>query len=145
MMNGNIDMEIHRFKNLSNDELKMLYGEYQIRLKQISTELKKRTKPSEVYDLSIDIMHRHSHCDEVFETDAEYIAKKFESDSDWNTTHSKYPDELLALCIVNDIYSIYNIEFNPYDYLEEYGLDGTQFQLLYSKLKDWTKKNYWRK
>jgi len=145
MTDGNIEGEIHRFKNLDENELKMLYGEYQNRLKQIAEELRKRTNAGEIHELAIDIMKRHRHCETTFETDAELIFKKFNKDTNWTYNNRKVPNETLALCIVNDIYSKYNIEFNPHEFIEEYDLDGIQFQVLYMRLKDWSKENYWRR
>ena len=146
MTTGNTEWdEKQRFKNLSDQELKHLYGIYQNRLNQLVTELRKRKSGvGDVCILSIDMMKRYGHSEPAFEKDVEYMVKKFSRDKDWSTTHSKNSSELFALCIVNELYRKYNIEFNPYDYMDDYDIDGTQFNMLYSKIYEWASKNYWK-
>lgn len=144
-MNKNKLTEIYKFDNLTDIELYTLKSIYQKRLNQINYEVKKRIQRNDIPQISIDIMVRHGHCDDIFKADANNMYNKFNKSINWDLIHSKNTSESLALCIVYNIYEKYNIEFNPHTYLNDFGIDGTQFQMLYSKLKDWCKNNYWLK
>jgi len=144
MTDGNID-EIKRYTNLSESELMTLRSIYLKRLNHINTEIRKRQKEENIVQISINIMKQQKHCTKIFCMDAERIYNKFIKDTNWQYENRKIPNENLSLAIVNNIYKKYNIEFNPYNIIESYDLDGTQFQILNLKLEDWLNKNYWRR
>jgi len=90
-------------------------------------------------------MKENRHCDDVFETDIKMIISKFEKETEWSYKNRKVPNETLSLAAVSVVYDKYNIEYNPYYFINSYGLNGTQYHMLFSRLKDWTNENYWRR
>lgn len=154
------------FKNLSLDELKMLYRLYSDRLKSISKVIRERKKyknnidldgslnSDKIKQLSIDMLIKLGFNNiNIYKEDAILISDKFYLDNNWNKTHTKYSNELLAAAIVTCILEYYDIKsesyFNrstmEYKLVEIYDLSSDKFGELLVNVKDWTYNKYWIK
>ena len=82
---------------------------------------------------------------QIYKDEANLISKKFVEYYDWSNRHGRYSNELLATCIISEIFDYYKVQYSIDDLLSIQDIELDQFMKLKNILNNWSKKYYWKK
>jgi len=145
------------FEDLNEDEIRFLIRRYSNFLKELKRELKKRLSivgredigewdaSAEAKMLATDVLEKLGFTkNKHYRREVIDIIDKLYKDYGWNKIHSSYANEELAIAVVKEVLTHYNVNVMYDDVISMFGCDANRLDKLYMRVHAYCVDKYWK-